>query len=391
MRDAIADAGNAVSGAPLSRSGMVGTRLGPMIFSTYTIHRNDGTGNSPGSLLFGRLIDDDTVSDVRQLVKIPFTVTPINAQRADELRQQTLARQVRNPDNTFDWYLPDIHGEPLLQLELQLGPSEMNAFLIDNPAILAFILTTLSWFVVVGYLHWSVIRPMLGIKKHLFQIRSSGNYYYRLDSARDDEVGDLSQECDLLIDHIEQQNKLLDRHARELKKLSLEDGLTGLSNRRHLDELLTNYWSLHERDQQPLSFILCDIDYFKDYNDNFGHQAGDKVLQQLATLMENTLARKTDKAARYGGEEFAILLPNTDPLGVVAVARRLQKRLAELAIPHPYSKIGSTLTISIGCTTLIPDSKTGPQDLVRQADMAMYRAKSLGRNQIVIFDPDSSY
>lgn len=383
------DVKQAYPGAPVSRSGIVATRLGPMIFSAYSVHNSNGSGVSPGSLLMGRLINADTIREVQQLVKVPFNARVISADKQHDLPDGPLSAQQRNADNQFHWYLQDINDQPIMKLSLDVGDSAVDHYELNNPAVIAFILTTFSWLVVVGYLNWSVVRPMLKIKTHLKQIRLTGNYYPRLGSHRDDEIGDLSDECDALIDQIEKQNRILAKQAAELRKLSLEDGLTGLSNRRHFDQLLEDYWSIHQREQQPLSLIMFDIDYFKRFNDNYGHQAGDRALEQVGMATTNMLVRKADKAARYGGEEFVLLLPDTDPLGVVEVAKHLQQAITELAIPHRYSSVADTLTISIGCTTLTPDSKTSAADLVQQADRALYRAKSLGRNQITIFDPET--
>lgn len=385
-----ADARLAYPEAPVSKSGIVRTRLGPMIFSSYSVLHSDGSGDSPGSLLFGRLINNNTINEVQQLTRLSFVVSPLDAQQAAAFKSKSLNKQYHDENNNFDWYLADINGAPILKLhlKLQLSHGDVTPLTANTAAFIAFLLITLSWLVVVGYLNWSVVHPMLIIKGHLQKIRTTGDYAPRLGSPRSDEIGELSNECDQLIDHIEKQNETLTQQSSELRNLSLHDGLTGLSNRRHLDQLITDYWAIHQRERQPLSIIFCDIDHFKRYNDNYGHQAGDDALQQVANAILASLTRETDKAARYGGEEFALLLANTDELGVVKVAKRLQQELRKRAIPHEFSGVDPLLTLSIGCTTLIPDAVTNSRELLLQADQALYRAKGLGRNQIIMYNPD---
>lgn len=382
----LADARDAFPEAPVSKSGMVSTSLGTMVFASYSVLRSDESGESPGSLLIGRFLSDSDIDEIQQLVKIPFKISTLNKNQFSKIKNQTLDTQFRNADNTFEWYLTDIDNQPLLKLSLQLGPSTIDLYRINQPAIIAFILTTLSWIVLIAHLNRAVIRPMMRIGTHLQGIRNTEDYSLRINSARTDEVGELSNECDLLIQHIEQQNTQLGLQSEELKKLSLQDGLTGLSNRRHLDQMIENYWSSHRREQLPLSFILCDIDYFKLYNDNYGHQAGDDALKHVSKAILQSLSRDTDKAARYGGEEFALLLADTNAEGVMTVARRLQMKLANLGIRHRGSKIAPLLTASIGCTTITPANDVAPRELIAQADKALYRAKGSGRNRIVLFD-----
>ncbi|WP_235869311.1 sensor domain-containing diguanylate cyclase [Veronia nyctiphanis] len=134
----------------------------------------------------------------------------------------------------------------------------------------------------------------------------------------------------------------------ELEELSFIDGLTKVANRRSLDEKITKMWSSHARDRQPLSLILCDIDHFKPYNDNYGHQSGDKALRLVAKCFQQVVRRPLDLVARYGGEEFAILLPNTPIEGARIVAENISERLHEINIPHAFSSVADRLTLSQG-------------------------------------------
>ncbi|CZF79165.1 diguanylate cyclase domain-containing protein [Grimontia marina] len=168
----------------------------------------------------------------------------------------------------------------------------------------------------------------------------------------------------------------------ELEELSFVDGLTKVANRRSFDEQLVKMWQSHIREQEPLSLIFCDIDYFKPYNDNYGHQQGDEALRSVADVFQRVIRRPLDAVARYGGEEFAILLPNTTEEGAVVVAQNIAEELKVAALPHEFSKVADRLTLSQGIATLHPVSGQDYGDLVSLADRALYSAKHAGRNQV---------
>ncbi|MDD1794168.1 diguanylate cyclase [Enterovibrio sp. ZSDZ42] len=168
----------------------------------------------------------------------------------------------------------------------------------------------------------------------------------------------------------------------ELEELSFMDGLTKVANRRSFDEQLVKMWHSHIREQEPLSLILCDIDYFKPFNDNYGHQQGDTALRRVAEVFQHVIRRPLDAVARYGGEEFAILLPNTSEEGARVVAENIAYELSLANIPHEFSKVSERLTLSQGVATLYPKAGQDYGDVVSMADRALYQAKNAGRDRI---------
>ncbi len=166
----------------------------------------------------------------------------------------------------------------------------------------------------------------------------------------------------------------------ELRRIANTDSLTQIANRRCFNETLEQEWQRLKREQQPLSLILCDIDYFKQYNDRYGHPAGDACLQQVAQAISRCINRPADKITRYGGEEFAIILPNTDQEGAITIVETIQKTLECLQIPHATSAIAEHITLSLGIACLIPTLISSPQDLIADADAALYQAKQQGRD-----------
>jgi diguanylate cyclase (GGDEF)-like protein len=173
-----------------------------------------------------------------------------------------------------------------------------------------------------------------------------------------------------------------DYHARA----SSIDGLTGIPNRRHFSEYSENELHRARRNQKSLAVAMLDIDFFKLFNDNYGHLAGDECLKQVAATIDHTLRRSADMAARYGGEEFVCLFPDTDEEGACVICDEILQAIRDLKIEHTFSKNADIVTVSIGCVARIPEQNESLEDLIKQADERLYRAKNSGRNRVVCRD-----
>ncbi len=172
------------------------------------------------------------------------------------------------------------------------------------------------------------------------------------------------------------------RHYQSVKDLSNTDGLTGLANRRRLKEHLEKEWQRMARDGRPISLVMADIDHFKEYNDNYGHQAGDDVLQQVARTLKEQCHRPGDLVARYGGEEFILVLPETDGDGAMKLAEKIRRAVSGLRIEQGDHLPSLYLTASFGVSSAIPNPGSASDELVSQADSALYKAKQAGRNKV---------
>ncbi len=161
-----------------------------------------------------------------------------------------------------------------------------------------------------------------------------------------------------------------------------KDGLTMIPNRRRFDEFLNLEWRRCLREQTPLAFIMIDIDWFKQYNDCYGHLQGDECLKQVAHTICKTVRRPTDLAARYGGEEFVVVLGRTGTEQAMMVAENIRTAIEGLQIPHHTSEVSPVVTISLGVASMIPDAHTSPENLLNAADRRLYNAKNAGRNQV---------
>ncbi|MCC2639140.1 MAG: hypothetical protein K0Q68_2859 [Moraxellaceae bacterium] len=176
----------------------------------------------------------------------------------------------------------------------------------------------------------------------------------------------------------------LDLVSAELDRLSREDSLTGLSNRRHFNETILHEWERARREGQPLSLIFADVDHFKPFNDTYGHLEGDAVLARVGATLRGCLRRPGDLAARYGGEEFVLLLPGTPEAGALEVARHVHRAIGGLGIPHRKSTVADHVTASLGVATLVPGPDSRVASLVAAADEAAYAAKGAGRNRVMV-------
>lgn len=168
-----------------------------------------------------------------------------------------------------------------------------------------------------------------------------------------------------------------------LHHLASSDSLTQVANRRRFDEYLNQIWTRLAHDQYPLSLIMCDVDYFKFYNDTYGHQKGDECLQQVAQAINAMIRRPKDLVARYGGEEFAVILPTTKAEGAILVAERIRQFVQDLKLLHESSSVSPWVTVSLGVSTVIPSDQMSPGQLVAMADQALYQAKNQGRDRTI--------
>ena len=174
----------------------------------------------------------------------------------------------------------------------------------------------------------------------------------------------------------------LDAANQQLQLLSTLDSLTGIANRRRFDDALDVEWRRSVRNANALALAMIDVDYFKQFNDQYGHQTGDDCLRKVAAALANTLKRPGDLIARYGGEEFIAILPSTPLSGALIISQHLRDAVAALALPHAASPAEKIVTISIGVAGMVPDNIGNPDYLVRAADMMLYKAKNNGRNQV---------
>lgn len=234
--------------------------------------------------------------------------------------------------------------------------------------------TTFSIDIALGLAHFDDRKLITGVVRDITEKKATEreleNYRVRLEQMVHDKT------------------RALERANRDLEKLSQVDGLTEVFNRRYFDEVLDWWLSRASRSREPIVLILCDIDCFKQFNDTYGHVAGDNCLKQVAAAIRVCCRRETDVVTRYGGEEFAVLLPGSAEVGSRR-ADHIRHRVWDLHIPHGTSSVATQVTVSLGVASIVPGKRTSARELIERADRALYQAKNLGRNRVVI-GPDAS-
>lgn len=331
-----------------------------------------------------------------------------NARRANALRQsnQQLSEQVSQREQ-IEQVLRD--SRERLQLVLDLTDSSRDGLFIINPQTRDILHMNQAMYRSLGYsaetfsqlLKEEPDQLLPGFHQWLESVRRAqqdklSQIFQRELRRRDGshQAAEISAQLVLVNEHeyligvSRDNNERLQMEA-QLQRLSQQDGLTGLYNRRYFDHQLASEWRRLRRHNAALTLLMLDIDHFKAYNDLLGHLAGDDVLQQVAEVLQKCLQREGDAACRYGGEEFAIILANTDLSSGAHVAARVHQMLAELNIPHPGSPIGR-VTLSIGLACMEPSQDNQPYMLIAQSDQALYRAKHQGRNRSCEWHPDST-
>ena len=183
---------------------------------------------------------------------------------------------------------------------------------------------------------------------------------------------------------LKEANLKLEELNLKLEKLAVTDGLTGIANHRRYEEFYNTEWNRSARSGRPISVIMIDIDFFKLYNDTYGHQMGDECLKMVAKVLDESVNRLTDIVARYGGEEFVVVLSETDSSGAEVVAEKLRTGVELLKLIHEESQSAEHVTISLGCATTIPQPGGILETLIHEADRALYQSKQKGRNRVTV-------
>ncbi|EAW37970.1 diguanylate cyclase domain-containing protein [Lyngbya sp. PCC 8106] len=276
-----------------------------------------------------------------------------------------------------DYLMPGMKGDELLKLIHQRFPKTLN-ILLTGQADLPALGNAIKY----AKLYRYIAKPWQPEDLRLTVVEAVNSYVQEKKLQEQNlKLQQMNQELQRLAGELQQAN-------RELQRLAVTDSLTQLANRRQFDEYLIHEWLRMLREQQFLSVILCDVDFFKNYNDKYGHPAGDNCLRKVAKAICQQVQRPGDLAARYGGEEFVIILPNTQAEGAINVAEGIRQAIKSLNIPHSQSKIADCITVSSGVASVVPQANDSPSNLIATADTALYEAKKKGRD-CVIYKPFS--
>ncbi len=344
---------------------------------------------------------------------------PELTQRDSSLSGTILERSIREPDGFFVDLPGKIvetgqteskliyvrrHGGSGWIMGIGMGMGKVDAYVAKSITKLRiearqglFVMGTLLLFISVavfllGYFFRVQIELNFAVFQRFFHGAGSSGKKIDVTGLGFQEFVALAHGANAMMDERLKNEKVINAYTLKLKKvnkrlraMSFKDGLTGVANRRRFDEVLQREWDRAMRTADPISLIMMDIDYFKVYNDTYGHQKGDECLKHVARVLQDSVKRSTDLMARYGGEEFAAIVPNTPGDGVLAIAREIRGRLAQENIPHKGSSIGTKVTLSMGLATLVPSRGQCLEELIECADKALYQAKSRGRDRVEVF------
>lgn len=370
-------------------AGILLTSKGLMEVAVHQIRNSREQGPPAGMMLVARLLSDDFMRRLRAQTELDLKIVPVAelAALADQpdigteldAAGEPLVRFVSPSKLQLLARLHDLAGQPSLVLGIDLSRSvfsqgrQIMTYTILGTAALFFLTLAIAGLL----LRRMVFAPVAELARHAFELRNSDEYTRRLNNPRNDEIGKLAQEFDALLDRINAQ-------AEELKRLSFEDALTGLKNRRYFDEQLRSAWAMLQRTNQPLSLLILDVDDFKRYNDRYGHQQGDAALHAVAQVVTDVLRRAVDTVARYGGEEFAAILPGTSAEDAQALAERVRTEVMALGMRHETSQVSGIVTVTIGVASAGTGSDMEAEELLRLADEALYTGKQSGKNTVVL-------
>ncbi|TVQ45188.1 MAG: diguanylate cyclase [Gloeocapsa sp. DLM2.Bin57] len=346
----------------------------------------NSTETSPivGTLLMGRYLTSERLQDLETYLRMQISIEGLLPKQTFEQYFYNedvpiIIEQINKHQITAYTLLEDVEGKPTSILKVfqprdvyQEAKKTLKYFIIS-----LLILWLLFSYLLVILLDKIIVNRLLDIIKMLKSISFNNHLEQRLKVKGKDELSFLAKSINQMLSQIE-------IYTKELNKQVFLDGLTKIANRRKFDDYLQQEWENCLNKEQPLSLILCDLDFFKDYNDTYGHIQGDDCLIKIATILNSFLLPLQGLAARYGGEEFAIVLPNTDTEQAIAIGNKIQQQVKRAQIVHKLSPISDHITISMGIATIIPKPDLSIQMLIKIADNELYKAKHQGRDRLSV-------
>ena len=358
------------------------------------IVQSNGKGPAAGTVVMVRELDARALKNMSQFAGITFTLEQLGANYSSAPLPGMLAWQLPAfqylpkselyaefaPDTVaMQYLLQDLNDTPLSWVRIRMHRElmEQGQRVMVNVLVQLAVVALATGLVLLMTVHWWLVRPIARLRSAVADISTTRRWEQTLTYDRPDEIGALTQGINSLL-------AVLHEQVGVLEALSSTDALTGIANRRQFDDRLAHELVRLGRHSEPLSLLLLDVDHFKLYNDHYGHPAGDDVLRQLGGLLRAS-CRQQDLPARVGGEEFCLLLPDTNAAGAVAMADKVMKALAALAIDHEHSLTAPHVTVSIGVVTWPLVQNGGAAEFFAQADKALYAAKHGGRQRACVY------
>ncbi|MGQ0710986.1 MAG: diguanylate cyclase [Rhodoferax sp.] len=369
-----------------ARCAFVDSQAGVLLTCWARTTQSDLNGDYLGMVVMARLLDARRMAQWKEQTGVDLRLLDAQALPADAVAWMDVLppndpsdRSVMAQEGaqTYRLFMPLYDPRRQSAAQLELGVHRVlqeRAANIQYEVLQAALLSALAVAVLLALLvHWLLVRRLRVFAREMVWVARSGKWDQRISVHGRDELGTLADAINDVLGVMESQ-------VEDLTTQSMTDTLTALPNRRAFDARLALEFGRSRRQGHSLALLILDVDFFKRYNDRYGHPAGDVALQAMAGVLRQACARSVDLAARTGGEEFAVLLPSTDIAGAVDIARRIQRLLHARALEHEDSDISPWLTVSIGIATVNMVDES-PHALVERADRALYTAKALGRDR----------
>jgi diguanylate cyclase (GGDEF)-like protein len=375
--------------------GFSNSNQGPIVFAASKILNSEPPyKESRGRIIFWRYADEKFFQKIRSALDMD-----IEFQIVDNLNgavdQQAIIKQLsnrsesllpRDKNNLLYSVINNVDGQPFFFITQKADERTFDDSWLSKSFLVGFGTTSIILLIISLFFSRTVITKILLVRSVVKDVIVTGNFSKRLQLRGNDEFGQMSDEFNRLLAFLQLQEKELKVHSQRLEKLASLDALTGIPNRRSLDEAFDKYWKECGKTRTPLSVLMMDVDFFKEFNDFYGHQSGDQVLKSIAMVLQDNLHKATDFLGRYGGEEFCVILKGTLHNEAQTVGKHLCKAIASLRMLHEKSSCSSVVTISVGVATVIPDDLLHIAELFKAADEALYAAKEQGRNRVCSSD-----
>jgi diguanylate cyclase (GGDEF)-like protein len=367
---------------PITHVGLIELNKQLIHFAATSINRASFNYKSNGTIVFWRFVDMRVISDLQKRAGIEFAFELIdlpNNEVPKNSKNTYIPGSYRTSEGDIYDYYYLINKNKVLKFNYKAPQRQFDTHWFQQTFMIAIFFSA-TFSIIFLLIHYLIIKPIIEAKKLVIVIIDDSDLSVRFSHKRKDELGTLFNLINRLLEDISSKEQELISHNLRLQEISKTDGLTNIANRRAFD-LYMNQLISTSAQGLVTSILVCDVDYFKKYNDFYGHALGDKTLRLIAENFKRNLHSETDFVARYGGEEFVIVLKNTNEIQAQAVAKNLITSTKELNIAHQKSEISDTVTISIGCHTFIASEQQECTSLFEKADKALYLAKSLGRDR----------
>jgi len=367
---------------PISHSGFVMLEQQLVHFSATLITTTNLKATPNGTMVFWRFVDHDILTNLRTRAAIAFNVEIVAKMQGSSTisPSNSINGSYRNKEGIIKGVYPLINDDKVMVFSYQAPARLFETHLFNQSVKITFTSLLLSFSIIYLFIHFYIVYPIINAKKQMQSAIKSNNHSLKLNHARKDELGMLFYYVNRLLENISSKEQELISHNLRLQEISHTDGLTKIANRRAFDDYMHNLLQ-NPSAKSYTTLLVCDVDYFKKFNDFYGHAMGDNALKLIAKSLERNLHAETDFVARYGGEEFVVVLNNTNEEAADFVSKNLLEGIKQLNIPHEKSDIADIVTLSIGSHSFKTAEYNEHNILFEKADKALYLAKSLGRNR----------